>query len=268
MTSRIPLAIVLATGALAGTSTSALAAVPDAFTATPCATVVGSQQCGSRGPGININAFADLATLTAGANIDLNVANRALTYANAYYFVELFSSSGAFSPGTVPILVSAAGTTDVGDSTPPASGTPFNHNFASASVKAFDYNFYACTGWQCPGWAARSFSGGVQLNVQPGSSGSGVGVNIWRIEVSARAETNSNYLSSFAHAWADPVIGIEPAYAAAHPEISLNFSANAVPEPSALLLMLGGLAALAPVVRRLRPRGRHPFRRTAAAIAA
>lgn len=255
MTTRTHLA-----GALALWAATSLAQAqpvpPPAFTTGSCISYIeASQRCGSHGALISTDIHADLSTLSAMANIDLNLPYSTLAYANLYYFVQLFSGTGSFSTATVPIVVSAAGTTAVGDSGVPGGGTPFNHNTASATVKAFDQSFWACSGYQCGGNPPPSaFSGPVLINVRPGSSGSGVDPNIWRIEVSARADTNSSYQSSFAHAWADPLITIEPGYAAAHPEVSLIFSANLpVPEPARPALMLVGLAAVGLLARRRLP---------------
>ena len=246
--------LILAGLLFAGTGASA--APPPGTTLSSCAggIVEGSVSCGSHRPPLNTAVYADLGSLTAGASIYQDLAYSTLAYANAFYYVELFSSSGSFATATVPIMVSAAGAAAVGDSGVSATGTAFNHNSALATVSAFNNTFSACAGYACSG--NSSFAGAVLQDVRPGTSGSGVGYNIWRIEVSARAETNSNYSSSFASAWADPVISIEPGYAAAHPEISLIFSANIgspVPEPSELALLLAGLATLGFVIRRSSP---------------
>lgn len=249
-----PLAGALVLCAASAGSQAQTAALPPAFTATPCNThLEASQNCNQSGPAYAINTFADLGGLTAGANIDAHLASSASTFANVYYFVQLASSSGSFSAGTVPIIVGAAGITSVGDGGV-AGGTAFNHNYAGATVRAFRESFFACSGWQCHPSIPAAFSSVVLVDVSPGTGDSGVDASIWRIEVSARADTNSNYTTSFAHAWADPVISIEPGYAAAHPEVSLIFSANLpVPEPAPAALLLAGLAVVGLLAQRRRP---------------
>lgn len=193
-------------------------------------------------------------TQTATAQVDVSGPYAFLAQASVTYYMELTSSTGAFPNDyffTIPIQVSANGYADVGG-VPPINGSGFNHNTASATVKVGSFSWYACAGFSCPNWAETSFDGPYQVDLKPGSSGSGLGPNIFEISVLARAETNSSYPSSFAHAFADPIIRIEPGFLATHPEYSLSFSANLapVPEPDTAWLFGSGLLVLIAAVRR------------------
>jgi hypothetical protein len=221
-----------------------------------CVTSVsgGSQTCSQHGMA-DIFSQADLTTLTATARIDNKGPYSFLTSASVTYYLELASSSGSFGTGTVPLLLTMNGFTDVGG-IPVTVGTGFNHNKATADVR-FDSHSVgsACAGYGCYGGSVSSFGGTLQIDVRPFGSAYQIGSNIFQIVVDARAETNSNYPTSYAYATADPYIEIEPGFLAAHPEYSLSFSAGVtnsppVPEPSIALLLGSGLLGLTAFGRR------------------
>jgi hypothetical protein len=236
--------------------------LPDAVLSTGgCVTSVtpNTQTCDQHSVGIgSIFSQAQLNvqtnTQTATAQIDMTGPYSFLAQASVTYYMELTSSTGNFPNDyffTIPIQVSANGSADVGG-VPPINNSGFNHNTASATVKVGSFSWYACAGFSCPIWAETSFDGPYQVDLKPGSSGSLLGPNIFEISVLARAETNSSYPSSFAHAFADPIIRIDPVFLAAHPEYSLSFSPNLapVPEPDTAWLFGSGVLLLIAAVRR------------------
>jgi len=225
--------------------------VPLAFTSGSCNSnnPTSSQSCGfPNSTFIAYQVSGDLATLTSSITARQFQPASTTLYINTYYFVQLYSATGTFS-GPVPIWTTAAGFAEVGGFAGP--GGTFNNAGAMATVRAFNQTFSACAGTSCQG--APSFSGSLMQDVRPGSGNSGVDPNIWRIEVSARVDLNSNYATAYGNAWADPVIAIDPAYAALHPELSLVFSGNLpspVPEPATSALLATGLLALQRLRRR------------------
>jgi hypothetical protein len=245
-------------GGLGAFSFSAFAStLPDATMNTPGYTSLTTDtrtlyQSGGAG---SIFAQASLANLTATARIDATPALSTVTYATVTYYMELASSTGAFPNDyffTIPLVFSASGFTDVGG-IPPTVGSSFNHNHATADLRFNGYSVSsACAGYGCWANAPTSLTGG-QVDLRPGSSSSGYGANIFQVSIEARADTNSNYPTSYAYAWADPTIQIEPTFLAAHPEYSLSFSSNlpaAVPVPAAVWLFGSGLLGLMGVARR------------------
>ena len=230
--------------------------LPDAFLSTglcTTSTTADSQTCSQFNSIVSVFSQARLNDLTAIANIDQSGSYSATAQASVHYFMELASSSGFPSDYFfyVPILVLANGYTDVGGS-PAPTGTSYNNNTASASVKIGGDGWYACAGKGCWSGSATSFSGGLTY-LKPGSSASGYGGNIFEVIVSASVTTNSNYSSSYAHAWADPIIQIDPTFLAANPQYSLSFSSNlpaaVVPVPAAAWLLGSGLIGLVGVAR-------------------
>ena len=214
-----------------------------------------TQTCSQHGMA-DIFSQARLTDLTATANIDNNGPYAFTAQASVTYYMELASSTGSFPNDyffTIPLSVTANGYTDVGG-IPPVSGSSFNHNQATADVKFAGYSWSACAGYQCYANAQTSFSGGYIANIKPGSSGSFYGGNIFEIIIKASVSTNSNYPTSYAHAWADPTIQIDPTFLAAHPEYSLSFSKNlpaaVVPVPAAAWLFGSGLIGLVGVARK------------------
>jgi hypothetical protein len=230
--------------------------LPDATTNTPCGSgVTTDQTCYQHNPIVSIFSQAKLSNLTATANIDQLAPYSTYTSASVTYYMELTSSSGFPSIWgfTVPLLVSAIGYTDVGGA-PPAIGTSYNHNQATADFRINSGSvFSACAGYGCYTGAQTNFNGG-QVGLRPGSSSSGFGGNIFQISLDVRAQTNSNFTSSYAHAWIDPTIQIDPIFLAANPGYSLSFSSNipaaVVPVPAAAWLFGSGLVGLIGLARR------------------
>ncbi len=235
-----------------GAAASTLAApLPAATTSTPCNQSSDvSQSCQLFGGGGQYAGAASLEGRSASGSFDVATAYSTFPLVSQVrYFVELLSSSGSFAAGTVPIVVGTTGLTEVGGSGISLVGTAFNGNEATASVRAFGRSWFACSGpfVACGGNAATSFGGVFVVDVRPNSSASSLGLNVYEVSVEARVAINSNMSSSFARAFADPVIFIDPAYQLAHPEVSLAFSANIgppIPEPSTWALMLLGLLPL------------------------
>ena len=130
------------------------------------------------------------------------------------------------------------------------TGHAFSNNTAMAQVRAFDRVWTDCMGRSCS-FEQSSFNDTYFFNVQPGTSSAVSGnPNVFEISLTSDVSTNSNMTSSYADAYADPTISIDPVYALAHPEISLSFSANIgqpMPEPGTWAMLLLGLA---PILRR------------------
>ncbi len=230
--------------------------LPDATTNTPCGSgVTTDQTCNQHGPAVVVSSQARLSDMTAIASIDNLAPYSTYTMASVTYYMELTSSSGFPNNYffTVPLLVSAIGYTDVGG-IPATIGTSFNHNQATVDFRINSGSvFSACAGYGCYANAQTSFSGGP-VDIKPGSSSSGLGGNIFQITLDARAQTNSNFTSSYAHAWIDPTIQIDPTFLAANPGYSLSFSSNipaaVVPVPAAAWLFGSGLVGLIGLARR------------------
>ena len=216
-----------------------------------------TQTCSQHGAA-TIFSQADLTTLTATAQIDNNGPYSFLASASVTYYLELVSNTGVFGAGTIPLLMTMHGSTDVGG-TPPTVGAGFNSNKAEADVKFDTHSVQsACAGFGC-GPYPSSFGGTYQIDVSPFGSVSPGGSNFFQVFVGTRAETNSNFPSSYAHAFADPYIEIAPDFLATHPEYSLSFSEGVtnpppVPEPSVTYLLGSGLLGLTAVARRQRRR--------------
>lgn len=254
--SRLMLAII-SCGFGAHSLAASASILPDAFMSTGSCTTsatADSKTCSQSNPVVTVFSQARLSDLTATANIDQSGSYSTTAQASVHYFMELASSSGFPSDYffTVPISVLANGYADVGGSPAPI-GSSFNHNTASASVTLGGGGWYACAGYGCWVGSTTSFSGGL-TSLKPGSSASGYGGNIFEVIVSASVTTNSNYPTSYAHAWADPTIQIDPTFLAAHPEYSLSFSKNlpaaVVPVPAAAWLFGSGLIGLVGVARK------------------
>jgi hypothetical protein len=177
-----------------------------------------------------------LGSLSASGSID-----QAIPYSvtpitsKVVYYAEFASSSGSFPTPTIPVNIQAMGWAEVGGSGAAASGTAFSNNEAWANVRVFGFNLAACAGVNCgPGYPSASFAGVYTVYVAPNSSSSSFGPSVFELQVDTSVGTNSNMTSSYAHAYVDPVITIDPAYALAHPEVTLTFSAQAA-GPSGLL---------------------------------
>lgn len=149
------------------------------------------------------------------------------------------SQTGQFDPAGVPVIFPASAFTDV-------LGI-YNQSFAQVS---FDFSSWrACSGL-CFGVAPVSsfdISETILLNPERSSTGA-----ISHIRLVTSADTNSPGPTSFAYAFADPMVRIDPAYASSHPQHALAFSSNLpvdafspVPEPGTWLLMSLGFAAIA-----------------------
>jgi hypothetical protein len=232
----------------------AASAAPVATTLTPpCNTiaVAADTTCSQYG---QVFSQASLANLTATARIDTNGPYSFSTQASVFYYTEILSSTGVFNDLRIPLLIQANGYTEVGG-VPPTVGSGFNNNQAHA-------NFYfggtnvgsACSGAGCSPSAQASFSGFFPIEIVP-TANEGYGPGIFRIQLTADVNTNSNYPTSSAYAYVDPYIQIDPTFQLAHPEYSLAFSANVtnaspVPVPAAAWLFGSGLLGLIGVARR------------------
>jgi hypothetical protein len=253
-----PLLVLTIIAAFGFSGAASAAPVPDAFVSTgscTTSTTPDAKTCSQSNSIVSVFSQARLSDLTATANIDQSGPYSTTAQAFVRYYMELTSSTGSFPADyyfTIPISVLANGYTDVGG-IPPAIGSSFNHNQATASVTLGGDGWYACAGYGCYPGATTSFSGGL-TNLKPGSSASGYGGNIFEINVKASVSTNSNYPTSYAHAWADPTIQIDPTFLAANPQYSLSFSSNlpatVVPVPAAAWLFGSGLLGLIGVARR------------------
>jgi hypothetical protein len=217
-----------------------------------------TQSCQQHSTGVaDIFAQARLDDLSATARIDNFGPFSFAARASVFYFMELLSSTGVFGD-LIPLRISATGVTEVGGAV--TTGT-FNHNKATADVRFGSSSVAsACSGFGCFPGSQASFDGVFLIEIRPLT----FGPNEFRIEVGVTAETNSNLPTSFASAFADPFIEIDPAYLALHPEYSLAFSANvtngpaigpgpepgSVPLPATIWLFGLGLLVLAGVTRR------------------
>lgn len=253
--SKLTLALI-GCGFLTQSFAASASVLPDAIISTgscTTSTTPDTTTCSQSNPIVTIFSQAQLSTQTATANIDQSGPYSSTAQASVHYYMEIASSSGFPNDYffTIPIVVLANGYTDVGSTA--SSGSSFNHNTASASVKVGNDGWYACAGYGCYANATTSFSGGT-VYLKPGSSASGFGGNIFDVVVSASVTTNSNFASSFAHAWADPTIQIDPTFLAANPQYSLSFSSNlpapAVPVPAAAWLFGSGLVGLVGASRK------------------
>jgi hypothetical protein len=151
------------------------------------------------------------------------------------------------------LTVVARGNTAVGNSgSATGNGAGFNNNSAAIDVSINSTSvFSACSGYGCVGPA--SFSGTRTAYVLA-YSGNLDTPSEHRVALTSSVSTNSNYEYSFAHAYVDPIIAIDPAFLAAHPGLTLSFSAGvpvpAVPLPASAWLLLGGMLGLIEVRRR------------------
>lgn len=223
-----------------------------------CTTASGplSSTCQLSGGWGSIHSVASLQNLSAETRIDA-YGYAFLASAVVTYYFELNSSTGTFEDARIPLLVSAYGTAAVGNGSDVlGGGAGFNNNTASATVKIGSSTRYACAGVGCPLNTPTSFSGDYMTYVQPfGSStpidGNG---NIFTVELYTRVSSNSNYEHSYAYAFADPYIRIDPEFLALNPQYSLTFSANVsqVPLSSSALLFASGIVGLAGLRRRMR----------------
>ena len=256
------LASMLALGAFVTAGPASALPLPLAFMDTGgCTTssTADTQSCQQSSTGVaGIFAQARLDNLSATARIDNFGPFSFNAKAAVFYFMELMSSTGTFNNSLVPLLLTATGATEVGGDVIPGTGK-FNHNKATADVRFDGRSFVsACSGFGCFGGSQESFGGVFLLEIRPLT----FGPNVFRIEVGVTAQTNSNLPTSFASAFADPFIEIDPAFLASHPEYSLAFSANVtngptidpdpglVPLPATIWLFGLGLVALAGLTRR------------------
>jgi hypothetical protein len=169
------------------------------------------------------------------------------------YYFSITSASGPLNEW-VPLTITASGTTAVGQSGAAIGGGGFNNNRASASISVNSTSvFSACSGYGCALNEPSSFNGSRTAYVLAYSNGIDTPAE-HRVTLTSSVSTNSNYEHSFAHSYVDPVITIDPAFLAAHPDLTLSFSANipTVPLPGSIWLMMGGMAGLVEVRRRQR----------------
>jgi hypothetical protein len=107
-------------------------------------------------------------------------------------------------------------------------GSQFNHNSASAGGNAFGYSFGVDTRTarfdQRVSWDDTVLR---MVNVSDNPL-----FNIHEVNVNVLVDANADTPSSTAHAFADPIISIEPAFAAAHPEFKLVLAAMSGPSLS------------------------------------
>jgi hypothetical protein len=192
-------------------------------------TFAGSSINGTDSAGIILGSdpevYSDATGIGAGGQTAEAGANAEFTY--------FFALTGTTS--YVPILVSASGSVT-------QSGNP-NFNFSSANFAVEDYvgphsgTKYFSQNLSSSGTTTFSVDQDVEI---PGGD---------VIEVIMGAGTTVG-VPGGASASVDPQISIDPAYLAANPGVSLEFSPYITPEPSSLGLILGGLAAVVGVRRR------------------
>lgn len=207
------------------------------------------QQTGGLGA---IFSQANLDNLSATAS--LNVGPYAFTArAAVIYYFSIVSGSGPFT-GLVPLTITGSGTTSVGNSGAPTSGAGFNHNTAAADIRLDSKSIWsACSGYSCALNEQPSFGGTRSVYLQPYNTGS-IDPTEFQVMLDSRVSTNSNYERSFAYAYVDPVIRIDPDYLAEHPELTLSFSEGvpSVPLPGSMWLLAGGMLGLIETRRRQR----------------
>lgn len=205
------------------------------------------QQTGGLG---DIFSQANLDNLSATAS--LNVGPYSFTaQASVIYYFSITSPSGPIYDW-IPLSVTGNGSTAVGNSGSAPGGAGFNNNTAAADIRINSYSlFSACSGYGCN--SPSSFGGTRTAWVQPYSPG----VNepsVLQVSLESRVTTNSNYERSFAYAFVDPIIQIDPTYLAAHPGLTLSFSEGVptVPLPGSMWLLAGGMLGLIEARRRQR----------------
>ena len=210
------------------------------------------QTCQQTGGAGTIFSQANLDNLSATASLDVGPYAFTARASVIYYFS--ITSSGAPFTDWVPLTITASGNTAVGNSGSAIGGAGFNHNTASANIRLDSTSIWsACSGYNCAFNEQPSFSGTRTTSVRPYSAGSDMPAE-FQIALTSSVSTNANYERSFAYAYVDPIIGIDPAFLAQHPGLTLSFSEGVptVPLPGSMWLLAGGMLGLIETRRRQR----------------